>query len=300
MLAAFIATWLFSISIVCASRSTRALGGVKANFIRISIATLLLGVWAHGFGGGFSGPARGFFFLSGCIGFGIGDMALYLALPTLGARLSMVLVHCLAAPCAAFVEWVWIGTKLDSIQAGSAAMILVGVAVALAPDKRVEAQGGPLVRGIALGVVAAVSQGIGAVISRKAFAVCRETGWEIDGGTAAYQRILGGLIVTSVGIALLRRWRAGAGQAKPAEKADLRRVWLWVLANSLAGPILGVSFFQLALKTGASGVVLPIIATTPIFVIPLAYWIEGDRPCERSLIGGAVAVAGAVLLAMTH
>jgi drug/metabolite transporter (DMT)-like permease len=33
-------------------------------------------------------------------------------------------------------------------------------------------------------------------------------------------------------------------------------------------------------------------------VVPFAAWLEGERPSKRSLIGGVIAVAGAVLLAM--
>jgi hypothetical protein len=35
-----------------------------------------------------------------------------------------------------------------------------------------------------------------------------------------------------------------------------------------------------------------------LVVIPFAYKVEGDRPRVRSIIGGAIAVAGAVALAM--
>ena len=37
-------------------------------------------------------------------------------------------------------------------------------------------------------------QGYGAVLSRKAYAVAAAAGNRVDGGTAAYQRILGGLV----------------------------------------------------------------------------------------------------------
>jgi len=47
-------------------------------------------------------------------------------------------------------------------------------------------------------------------------------------------------------------------------------------------------------------VVLPIVATTPIVVIPFAFLLEGDRPGPRSLWGGIIAVAGAVALAMSR
>ena len=39
-------------------------------------------------------------------------------------------------------------------------------------------------------------------------------------------------------------------------------------------------------------------ATTPLLVIPFAYFIEHDCPHVRSLIGGAIAVAGAVALTL--
>jgi drug/metabolite transporter (DMT)-like permease len=44
--------------------------------------------------------------------------------------------------------------------------------------------------------------------------------------------------------------------------------------------------------------VLPIVATTPVVTIPFTYWIDGDRPSVRSLIGGIIAVMGTVALAI--
>jgi len=42
---------------------------------------------------------------------------------------------------------------------------------------------------------------------------------------------------------------------------------------------------------------LPIVAVTPIVIIPFSYRIEGERPSIRSLLGGSMAVACAVALA---
>src|SRR5688572_19719645 len=114
MLPAFLTTLLFAISAVAANRSTRVLGGVRANFFRITVSALLLAAWAHTVGSGISGKAFPYFLLSGCVGFGIGDLALYQALPRLGSRLSIMLVHCLAAPFAALIEWLWLGTQLTT------------------------------------------------------------------------------------------------------------------------------------------------------------------------------------------
>src|SRR5687768_5834398 len=101
MLAAFLSTILFSISAICGNRTSRLLGGTDANFWRLIFATTLLALYAHSFGPGVAGTAFPIFFLSGCVGFGIGDVALFQALPRLGSRLSLMLVVCLSAPLAA-------------------------------------------------------------------------------------------------------------------------------------------------------------------------------------------------------
>jgi drug/metabolite transporter (DMT)-like permease len=51
------------------------------------------------------------------------------------------------------------------------------------------------------------------------------------------------------------------------------------------------------LFTTPSGLVMPIVAATPLVIVPFSYWLEGERPSRRSLVGGAVAVTGAVALA---
>jgi drug/metabolite transporter (DMT)-like permease len=83
----------------------------------------------------------------------------------------------------------------------------------------------------------------------------------------------------------------------PKEKCP---IWLWVLFNALAGPTIGVGCYQWALATTGSGLVLPIVATTPIVVIPFAYLLDGDRPGPRSIVGGLIAVAGAIGLTLAR
>ena len=88
--------------------------------------------------------------------------------------------------------------------------------------------------------------------------------------------------------------RGDGPRARPLRWSDYR----WTATNALLGPILAMTSMQLALATTPSGIVLPIMATTPLWVIPFAYWIEGERPSKRSLGGGALAVAGAVGLTL--
>lgn len=310
MLFAFLTTILFGFSAVFAGRSIRHLGSQRANFARLVVACGCLAALAHAAGLGLSGPAFWWFFVSGVVGFGIGDFALFQAFPRIGSRLTVLLTQCLAAPVAASAEWLWLGTRLTWQQAGCSALILAGVGIALAPGgRRIDpVRRAVFIAGLIAGIVSAIGQGLGASVSRKAFLVSEESGIAVDGVTAAYQRVLGGILFTTLALVplrsrtpaanpatLLQRDRAPAGAA--GNGRGLLRGWPWILANALAGPVFGVICFQQALATTPSGIVLPIVALTPIAVMPLAYVFEHDRPTRRAMLGGLVAVAGAVALA---
>lgn len=292
MFASFLTVLCFAFSISFAERSARQLGGMRANMSRMVVSLCLLGAWSHSFGTGLGGPAFVWFFLSGVVGFGLGDLGLYLSLPRIGPRLAILLCQCLAAPFGAAIEWAWLGTSLTLPQMFCGAVILAGVVLAIAPPKTENVASGTsqtISLGVLLGIVAALGQALGAVISRKAYTVAAAADWLPDGGTAAYQRMLGGIILTTLVFVISPR-RVSAPE-------QWRRAWPWILLNALSGPTLGVAIYQWALATTHTGVVLSIVAMSPVATIPVAYWISGDRPPRRSLMGGFIAVAGAIVMA---
>jgi len=294
MFASFLTTILFSLSVIFAARSARMLGGARANLARISIATVLLALWAHGWGEGLHGASLPWFFLSGVIGFGLGDLALFGALPRIGPRLAILLTQCLAAPIAALAEWAWLGTRLQPADVACAGVILVGVAVALAPDRGLGVDRRTFWIGVLCGFGSALGQALGAVVSRKANTVAAATGLAIDGGTAAYQRAIGGVLLTALAFWLMRKRRAADDARRPP--VNWRAAWPTVGANALAGPTVGVGCYQWALSTTPSGLVLPIVATSPLVTIVLSFFLERLRPTRRAVLGGLLAVAGAVAL----
>ena len=306
MFAAFLTTILFSISVVCGHRSAKLIGGTEANFWRLTLATLTLGVWSYALGIGLSGNAFPLFLLSGVMGIGIGDVALFQALPRLGSRLSLLLIQCLTAPFGALIEWVWLGTTLTSWQILCGLVTLAGVGLALTPGQHLTLTRRELAIGTFSSVVAALGGAYGAVLSRKAYSIVHACAQPIDGGNAAFQRLTGGLFIGGICLLIVKRreflvqFRAPRELVIEASKKKWRRVWPWVLANSLAGQTLGVSCMQWALETTPTGIVLAIIAITPIVVIPFTRVVEGERPTARSLIGGAIAVAGVIALTLSR
>jgi drug/metabolite transporter (DMT)-like permease len=241
MFAAFLATFCFSISVVCGTRTAKLIGGIEANFWRLALATLFLGIWAFTGGNGLGGGALPIFLLSGLIGIGIGDAGLFEALPRLGSRLSVLVIQCGTAPIAALVEWLWLGTTLGAVQILCVVVILAGVAAALSPSEHLHIPRTKLWAGILFALIGAAGNGIGAVMSRKGYAIAFANSEQMDGGTAAFQRLLGGLLIAGVLLLVAKRQfmrlPEGAGDFVDTAGArdKWRRIWPWVLTNSLAG-----------------------------------------------------------------
>jgi drug/metabolite transporter (DMT)-like permease len=294
---AVLTTLLWSLSTVLANKSQQAVGPMRANLGRLLLALVFLGLWAFTFGGGFSGAGRDWFLISGLVGMGLGDVAFFAALALLGSRLTIVISQCLSVPIAILVEWLWLGTRLTGAQLGCSVVILGGITLALWPKKDYASAFKVTWLGVAVGTLSAAGQGIGAVLSRKGFELAALAGDPTDGLTAAFQRIIGGILFTTVWFVVLHFMHT---RHQPARPAPALRDYRWVVANAFAGPIFGMGTYQMALAVAPSGIVLPITATTPLLVIPVAYWLEGERPLKRSIVGGVIAVAGAVTLTLVH
>jgi drug/metabolite transporter (DMT)-like permease len=302
MLASFLAAFFFALNATFSGRNARAHGPARANIGRLIVAAILLGAFAHTLGHGFTSASVGWFLLSGVIGMGLGDLGVYAALPLLGSRLTVLMTQCLAAPIAAGGEWLWLDTRLTGPQIFWGLIILAGVALALMPSKSSPPKVALKPVGFLFGLIAAAGQGLGALVSRKGGLVAEAAGESIHNATfglnAAYQRILAGLIFASLwffALRLLRRNRAAPTTAAPAP-LNFRLIF----ANGLIGPVLGVGCYQWALATAPSGLVLPIVATTPLFAIPLAWWLDGDKPSRRTILGSLVAVGGCIALTLAR
>ncbi|MGA2245734.1 MAG: DMT family transporter [Verrucomicrobiota bacterium] len=305
MVAALLTTLLFAISAVCGYRTARQIGGVEANFWRITIATIVLTVWAFTFGAQFAG-APGWFMLSGFFGIGLGDSGYFQALPRLGSRRTVLLTQCLTAPFAAVIEWLWLGTKLNFAEAVCVGIILAGVAIALAPEDHLKIPARDWKIGIGASIFGAFGGALGAVVIRKGYAALADAGLSVDAGTTGYQRVVGGILIPTIAVLALR-WRSARAHgpvfAEHTWQVSLekwRRIWPWVVANALAGQTLGVTCMQWALKDNPSAVVQAIIATSPIVLLPLTRIVEGEKIGLRSLAGAMVAVGGVIGLTFSR
>jgi drug/metabolite transporter (DMT)-like permease len=299
MFAALLTALLFATSAICGYRTARQIGGVEANFWRITLATVFLTGWAFTFGSGLAG-APGWFALSGFFGIGVGDSAYFQALPRLGSRRTVLLVQCFTAPFAALIEWFWLGSGLSLPVIACIGVILVGVAIALAPGDHLKISRRDWQIGLIASALAAVGGALGAVVIRRGYAEIQAAGIVVDAGTTGYQRVLGGILIPTV-MLFLFKWRSVRAHGGWREKKTLQvsrekwaRLWPWALANALAGQTLGVTCMQWALKTTPAAIVTAIIATTPLVLLPMTRIVEGEKIGIRSLVGALIAVGGVI------
>ena len=102
----------------------------------------------------------------------------------------------------------------------------------------------------------------------------------------------------------MRGWTDTASAIDPKTVGDTRlrprktSDYLYILGNTLCGPVLGVACYQWALSELAGGVVLAIVATTPLVAIPFTWWLEKDRAGLQAWGGGIIASAGVIGLVM--
>lgn len=296
MHAALLTVVLFAASAVAGERTARYWGSERGNLIRLAIASVLMwGLTLALFPQTVRPSSYGWLFLSGVVGFGLGDISLFLAYVRVGARLTILLNLCTAPLWSTLVEWAWLGTALGWKEIVAGAVILTGVALAiLSREKSSVPRLGARWTGVLFALGAGCGQGMGAVISRKAIDTAVRLGTDLNGFSAAAQRVSGGFAMTVLVVLAMRL--LGTRPSAPAQQAGRGKAVAWMLATTLCGPILGVSSFQWALAMLPAGIVTAVTATTPIAMIPLTMTFDKEHPRPLSLAGALVAVGGVLLL----
>jgi len=233
--------------------------------------------------------AIGLLLLSGALGIGLGDTAYFQALNDLGARQAL-LIEILAPPAAALIAWAALGEALRPAAWAGIALTVAGVAWVVTERRPDEpGAGSPLpahrARGIVAGLLAALAQAGGAVLSRAAL-----DGTQVSPLWSAVLRLAAGVGVLVVWLVVARRPLGGL------RVRDHRgRLWGVLLGAILLGTYLALWLQQVSLQRVPAGIAQTLYATSPLFVLPLAAW-TGERVSPRAIVGVVVALGGVGLL----
>ena len=307
MIPALLTALLFSLSAVAGRRLAESIGGLRANSTRLSLAfVLLLSLFLLKGGWGSVEPAVFWLGVSGVIGFGIGDVALYLALVQIGSRLTTLLVFCVGPFVGAGMEYFWMGQRIGGGEWLGIVAILIGVGLVLRPDQRRTKSIGWI--GVMWGGISGLAQAVGAVFSRKANTLLPEdAGGVWEGIFQAGVRVGAGLPIALLTLWVVTFWKRRRDSESAIRSSDEhRQPWItrwrplfpWLFGAAFCGPVIGVGCFQWALFELSSGNVLAVVALVPILVMPWSYFLEKDRPSGIALLGTGIAVAGMAGLAL--
>ncbi len=222
--------------------------------------------------------------LSGIAGLTIGDTAYFGAIVSIGVPRAILLLS--AAPVfAALGGWLWLGEQLDVRALLGMALVFAGIVLVVI---RRDAEGAPSsTRGIVLGVIAALGQAAGSLLSRRAMQV------GLDPLAAAVGRILVGG-VGLYAIALVTR------DAVPWTRALFgKRTWLRIGLASLVGTYCGIWLAQTALlRARSTGVATTLLATSPVFALPIAHVAGHEKMTFRAVFGVLTTIAGIAVLSL--
>lgn len=286
-LAALAAALLWAVATVMFGRLGKSLSPPVLNLAKGAIALGLLALTLVVLGQSTAGLDRSavvVLALSGVIGIGLGDTAYFAAINDLGPRRAL-LMETLAPPLAALLALVFLKETLSLWSWLGMAVTLAGVVWVIA--ERVPGAAGmgqAQSRGVLFGVLAALGQAIGAVMSR---AVLADTA--VDPLWSTLLRLMGGAVMI---LGILRSQGPVASQLRPLRSP---RLLAGVALAAVLGTYLAIYFQQTALKYAATGVAQALASTSPLFVLPLAAAM-GDRVSPRAIAGAVVALVGIGIL----
>jgi drug/metabolite transporter (DMT)-like permease len=226
--------------------------------------------------------------LSGVIGLALGDAFLFQAYLSIGPRLAMLLLS-LSTIFATLEAWVFFREDLRFAQ-------LLGIALTLAGILWVLLEQGdpslPKIRpaplGILFGVLAAVGQATGLVLSKQGMAD------DFSPIRANVIRMLAAVIALLV-LMFLQRETVRTVQSL---RANPMAVPLLAIA-ALIGPVFGVSLSLLAVQNTAVGIASVLTSLAPIFMLPMAHFLFKEHLGWQAVAGTLLAMAGVAILFLT-
>ena len=282
--------------------ASRRQGAAELNLVRLVGATGILGLAVAVVTGSFALPSgqAGALVLSGILGLSIGDLALFNSMRILGPRRAMLLMS-LAPVGTGLLMVPLLGETLGVVGVVGMLVTIAGVLwVQAERDDGTEVQGRVL-HGVLFGLVGATGQALGLLLSKVGLGVAPANAVLADAFAASagvvVDPLLGTFVRMAAGTAGILAF-SFAGRPPKRIRAALRdRGFMKIaFAGTILGPVIGVWLSQVAVASTNTAVAGTLIATAPVFVIPLTRVVYGHHASRRAWIGAVVALAGVALI----
>ena len=307
-LAALATAGLWACSSLAWGLAGRKMGSLAVAVIRITAAAAVLAL-VHWLTAGRPLPtdlsSRTFWLLvtSGGLGTGVGDLCMFRGLLLVGPRLAMTILS-LAPFLAAGIAYLTPMRETLGLWALLGMVLTVGGVTAVVSDRRGRRAWRTEPRHFGQGVLVslvgacflAVSMGLVKMAMRGNPAdEAADPAMAVGGFQATVVRVWTGMVVCWLAAGCLGRVPAVMRSCR------YRRAMLIILVGTIVGPVVGTWMSMEAIaRTAETGVAMALIATSPIFLIPLAYAAYGERPSIRTIAGSIAAVGGVAVLVLRH
>lgn len=296
--AAIITAFLWSCNSILFSASGKRIGALNVNAIRIVIAVALLGTTHLVFFGTIVPAANNEQWLwigvSGVVGLGIGDLALFSALVMIGPRRSLLLMS-LAPVCAAIFGYLILDEVLGFWAILGIIVTLSGITVViLEREEKVENSEVDKRRknlGIILGAIGGIGQGLGLVFSKYGMInVANDPSVPLDSLSTTLIRMVVGALFIWICLIASRRLSNMRNAIKDSYAMKLTSTGAFI------GPFLGVWFSMIAVTYIHVGIAQTIMSLMPVIIIPMVWIIYKEKTSWLGILGAIVAVVGVGIL----
>jgi drug/metabolite transporter (DMT)-like permease len=301
-LIAFTTTLSWSIGVFPFTEAARRLGPNPVNHFRLLLAVMLLTLIAFF---AYSIPVNELFSmplddhwlwfgLSGIVGLTLGDYFGFTSFAILGTRVASIF-STLSPGAALLFGFLLLGERINMIGVTGMAITVGGVLwliLSKTEKSAIPDHGhGSISKGFIYGVLSAICQGVGIVLSKKGMSIPLN-GSNILPVHATWLRMIVGTVTIYI-ITIL------AGRLREMNRPVLNNAnngLKYAVAGTIFGPVIGVSFSMYAVSIINASVAQTIFSLVPVCVLGLGFIFKGEKPSMSAVLGALVAIAGVVVL----
>lgn len=282
------AAFCWAIATIWYKQLTGCFSNLALNFHKgwITLFALLL-IWPFidNLGDGINNHNLAILLLSGAIGIGIGDTALFAALKRLSEKQTLLIAESIAPIMVVIGGMLFLSEWLSLWQLFAMAIIIVSVDLVIGIRSKMGGDNTQLLSGTALALVAALCQASGVLLTRS---VVGEG--EIHPIASTFLRTAGGVLFILMWVRLdIRQFKPNPGIAVNSHLIKP------LLLASIIGTLITLSLVQTSLGYVNAAVVQTLIATSAIFATLIAFF-RGEKLDKKVWFGMVFAWIGVVIM----
>ena len=297
--AAILTSFFWTLNSILFAYAGRKIGATSVNAIRILLAVILIGI-THVILFGEIIPILStdqwiWIGLSGIIGLGIGDFALFAAFVIIGPRLS-VLIMAMSPFFASIFGYVLLDEVLSDLAIIGIMVTIFGICSVILVSKEHEQWQKIAIKksifGSFLAFIGAAGQGIGIVFAKKGIMLYSASNIVVNSISASYVRMIAGAVFIWIIIII-------TGKLPDIKSAFKNKHGLkYTTAGAILGPFLGVTLSMVAVSYTDVGIAQTLLSLMPVFIIPIMWIIYREKTSVRGFLGAAIAITGVAILFM--